>query len=147
MLIRSFLFLFLLIGHAVSAQIQMVENKGQWDRRVKYKASFSIGSFFLEQQGFSVLLHNGEDLNKISGLMHGTKDTAVVLDDKTILHSHAYTIRYLGANTSSTIVPEKPLNTYNNYFVGNDKSKWASNCKIFQSVTYKNIYNNIDVRY
>ena len=37
--------------------------------------------------------------------------------------------------------------TYNNYFLGNDKSKWKGECKIYQAVTYKNMYPNIDVRY
>ncbi len=44
-------------------------------------------------------------------------------------------------------MPDKVLPTYNNYFTGNDAAKWASDCKVYEAVTYKNIYPNIDVRY
>jgi hypothetical protein len=42
---------------------------------------------------------------------------------------------------------DKILDSYNNYFIGNDASKWQPNCKIYQAVVYKNIYPNIDLRY
>lgn len=45
------------------------------------------------------------------------------------------------------MVPDKAQATYNNYILGNDSTKWASNCKIYQAVTFKNIYPNIDIRY
>ena len=50
-------------------------------------------------------------------------------------------------NESTEIIPDKPLDTYNNYFIGNDSTKWARNCRIYQGVTYKNIYPGIDLRY
>src|SRR5206468_1104770 len=37
--------------------------------------------------------------------------------------------------------------SYNNYIIGNDKSKWKSNCQIFQAINYQNIYNGVDARY
>jgi len=52
-----------------------------------------------------------------------------------------------GAAKNAKIIPEKAQNTYNNYFIGNDSSKWAQHCRIFYAVTYKNIYPNIDARY
>jgi gliding motility-associated-like protein len=45
------------------------------------------------------------------------------------------------------IIPDKPLPSYNNYFIGNDPSKWASNCRIYQGITYRNVYPKIDLRY
>lgn len=45
------------------------------------------------------------------------------------------------------MVPDKALPTYNNYFLGNDSTKWATHVKIYQGVTFKNVYPNIDIRY
>ncbi|MGZ8517581.1 MAG: DUF7948 domain-containing protein, partial [Chitinophagaceae bacterium] len=45
------------------------------------------------------------------------------------------------------IIADKPVPSYNNYFIGDDPSKWATDCKIFQGITLKNVYPNIDVRY
>ncbi|MEO7769163.1 MAG: PKD domain-containing protein, partial [Ferruginibacter sp.] len=65
-----------------------------------------------------------------------------------ILRSHAYRVSFLDASPKgATILPDKALPTYNNYFLGNDKSKWKGDCKIYQAVTYRNMYPNIDVRY
>src|SRR5687767_8029894 len=56
-------------------------------------------------------------------------------------------MKFVGAAENTQIIPDKGIATFNNYFIGNDPSKWASNCKVYQAVTYKNIYPNIDVRY
>jgi hypothetical protein len=64
---------FLLLSQVFSAQAQMefVENKGQWDQRVLFKGEFNTGSFFLESQGFTVLMHHPDDLNTLSEKTHG----------------------------------------------------------------------------
>ena len=63
------------------------------------------------------------------------------------MHSHIYRVSFQNANENTELIPEKPIETYNNYFIGSDSSKWASNCRIFQAMTYKNIYPNIDLNY
>ncbi len=63
------------------------------------------------------------------------------------MHSHFYQVEFLNSSDNVNIQGDKSLDTYNNYFLGNDSSKWASNCKIFQAVVYKDIYPNIDLRY
>ena len=63
------------------------------------------------------------------------------------MHSHFYQVEFLNSSEQVEIQGDKALDTYNNYFIGNDPSKWKSNCKIYQAVIYKNIYPNIDLRY
>lgn len=149
------------VASTVNAQMEFVENKGQWDSKVNFRGDFTTGSFFLENKGFTVLLHNPSDLQRLGEVMHGethNSNTAVALavnaasqplqnTNSVTLHSHAYKVNFLGSNNNIQAVPDKILPTYNNYFTGNDKSKWANNCKIYQAVTYKNVYPNIDVRY
>src|SRR4051812_25020306 len=113
--------------------------------------------FFLQQQGYKVLLNSKEDLQTIaahySGHFHNS--TAQLSGGKLgytptkqmVLHAHTYEVNFIGSSPNATIVPDKPLNTYNNYYIGNDPSKWASDCKIYQAITYQNIYPGIDVRY
>jgi hypothetical protein len=36
---------------------------------------------------------------------------------------------------------------YYNYFIGNDKSKHATNCGLYKEVVVKDLYKGIDVRY
>ena len=150
------------IGVNAFAQLQFIENKGQWDSRVDFKSEISTGAFFLQKNGFSVVVHNADDLKKMADQMHGhlNADSAttpesrvnsvassIAQNEQLVIHSHAYRVNFLGASSTVQASPDKALPTYNNYFIGNDKNKWKGGCKIYQGVTYNNIYPGIDVRY
>ena len=147
-----------------ASNIEFVENKGQWDSRVQFKGELSTGALFLEKKGFSVVLYDTTDLAALTLAHHGVVAAAggsyksvgasgggsgasITAASKDMLRSHAYRVSFMDANEGVEIVPDKPLPGYNNYFIGHDPAKWASNCRVFQGVTYKNLYPNIDVRY
>jgi gliding motility-associated-like protein len=129
--------------------LEFIENKGQWDKQVRYKGDMNGGAFFLRSSGVTVLLHNQEDYRRIAESTHGHShdDASANRGSSNILRSHAYAVDFVGANPRAALLADKPLNTYNNYYIGEDPAKWASNCKIYQAVTYKDIYPNIDARY
>ncbi len=129
------------------AQVQFIQNKGQWDSKVNYRGDFSTGAFFLENQGFTVLVNDPTDLNAVFELIHGGHKPLPATPQPVILHSQAYKVDFLGNTGNIQKVPDKMLPNYNNYFIGNDPAKWAGDCKIFQAVTYENVYPHIDVRY
>ncbi len=157
------LFFFLLMSFTVKvcAQLQFVENKGQWERQVLYKTDINSGALFLEKGGFTVVLHNAEDMNRLAERHHGysseNKDAfslknksvspTVNIPDTLTLRSHAYKVRFSGANENCNVVTEKAATWVNNYFLGNDPKKWAGGCHSYQSVTYKDIYPGIDLHY
>lgn len=142
-------------------QLQFIENKGQWDKAVEFKSDFKTGSFYLQHKGFTVLLHSEKDLELLSQKLHGNDDgnknilikarvaapPPLPASKAVTVHSHAYKVNFLGASSNVQPIADKAISSYNNYFIGNDKSKWQSGCKIYQGITYKNMYPNIDVRY
>lgn len=149
-----------------NAAMEFVENKGQWNSAVKYKGLANTGEFYLLHQGFKVVQHSVSDMEQLQKTIHAetrinntpatttqqtqnkyNSDGIDNANHNTTIHSHAYEVSFVNASTQTTTQPEKPLLSYNNYFLGNDQSKWASNCKIYTAVTYTNIYPNIDVRY
>ena len=136
------------VAQAGASNIEFVENKGQWDSRVKFRGEISNGSLFLEKGGCTVMLYHPDDLTRLSEERHGGQ----VAGGKTgrsgdSLRSHAYRMNFVGANDQVTIVPDKALPGYNNYFIGSDPSKWKGNCKVYQGVTYHDLYPGIDIRY
>ncbi len=147
------------LNSTFAQSLQYIENKGQWDSKVKFKSDMGGSAFFLQQQGYKVLLNNKDDLQKLSGHSHGVSNgqpvTGQANSDKSVtpvqqdvvLHSFAYEVNFVGSSPNATIIPDKPINTVNNYYVGNDKSKWASGCRIYNAVTYQDIYKGVDVRY
>jgi gliding motility-associated-like protein len=137
------------VGRAQNySNIEFIENKGQWDSRVKFKGDINAGAVFIRSSGFTVLKHNEEDLSHLRSLdHHNTGALAKGSEDRVVVRSHAVAIDFVDANKNLELVPDKVIPTYNNYFLGNDPSKWASECHIFQAVTLKNVYPNVDVRY
>ncbi|WP_018617281.1 T9SS C-terminal target domain-containing protein [Segetibacter koreensis] len=138
------------------ANLEFVENKGQWDESVKFKGVMNNGAFFLKEKGFRVLQSNPEDLQKMA-FYHGVSyESTKKMEARSIIpsndkdritvHSHVYDVQFINAQTP-VIVADKPLSTYNNYIIGNDPSKWKGNCRIYQAITYQNIYPGIDIRY
>lgn len=129
--------------------IQFIENKGQWDSKVKFMAEVPAGAIFIHNDGFTVLQHEPRAwetaIEKVLGhLKHEPTDER---DIGTNVKSHAYRVDFLNASAQTQIIPDKPLDSYNNYFKGDDPSKWAANCRIYQAVTVKNLYPHVDIRY
>ena len=147
----GWIFFLTLFLNKVSAQsyLQFVENKGQWDKSVAFKGDLNAGAFFLKPDGaYKMVLHNHDDLRTILQHKHGetissknsNAKTSSTTDEATVLRSHAYEVKFINGNPTPTIIKEKQLDTYNNYFIGNDSTKWAGGCKIYQAITYKNVY-------
>ncbi len=136
-----------LIGNKVFSQIEFIENKGQWDSKVKFMSNAGNGAFYLQKNGFTIVQHNEKDLARLVNKVHSHKTKQTQFAQPNVLNSHAYNVEFLNANSSAEIIPDKELPSVNNYFIGNDKSKWASGCRIFKGITYKNMYPGIDVRY
>ncbi len=151
---------FLLCVHFAAAQtetpnLEFIENKGQWDSRVLLKADIGNGSLFFHKKGIKVVLHNEQELAALVSSHTGYRTDSSNLPAiprnfagrPSALRAHAYAVNFLNMNEAAKIIPDKPLDSYNNYFIGNDTTKWAGNCRIYQGVTYKNIYPGIDLRY
>ena len=138
--------------------IEFIENKGQWDKKVKFKGNVYAGAVFIRENGFTILKHHGEDYARfqemsqtISGHSHMTSktqsNTQARPGDKLVLRSHSYNVDFIGASPQMRVVADKEVPTFNNYFIGNDPSKWASGCKVYLGITLQNVYPNVDVRY
>jgi gliding motility-associated-like protein len=133
--------------------VQFIENKGQWDSRVKFMAEVPAGEIYIHQAGFTIVQHSPEDWEGLSELRHGHGGHLEAVKKEptstrpVAMRSHAYRVDFVGANTAAILEPDKPLANWNNYILGNDPSKWAFECKIYQGITIRNLYPNIDIRY
>ncbi len=148
-----------------NSSFEFTENKGQWNKQVRFKGEVSAGAFYLQKNGFTVVQHNGDDLNSFFHRHHeadenpgginrpdrgpnkGKPGTGQPAPIPPVIRSHAYRVQFVGADENSIVVPDKQVQTNTSYFIGNDPSKWAANVPVYQAIVYKNIYPNIDVRY
>ena len=133
------------LSASTQGNIEFIENKGQWDSRVRYKASVSYGSLFVRDNGITMVQYNQTDYANVMRLLHDR--TEGVSPERFMVRTHAFNIDFVDANPQARQVPEKRMDTYNNYFSGSDPSKWAGGCSVFQAITLKEVYPNVDVRY
>ena len=62
------------------------------------------------------------------------------------LKGHGWRFHFLNGNPVSTIKNKGQSSDFYNFWVG-DPSQHASKVRSFEEITYKNVYNNIDVKY
>ncbi|MFA6199637.1 MAG: gliding motility-associated C-terminal domain-containing protein [Bacteroidales bacterium] len=122
-------------------KLKFIENKGQWESNILYKTIFWGGYAFLENNGIMIVLSDNKggckhDINQEHGIE--------CEDNKQIIHNHAFKLKLLNSNYPKTIIPQNKSKDYNNYYIGNDKSKWTSEAYSYGEISYKEIYNNID---
>src|SRR5215203_4471993 len=97
---------------------------------------------FVQSSGFSIVQHHPEDFQVLEDLIHGhdAGEKGRTLRQQVVLRSHAYRVQFLNANPAPRITADKPLEGFNNYFIGDDPSKWATGVKIYQGITLHDIY-------
>lgn len=133
-------YIFVLISFAAQAQPGFIENLGQWDKNVLYKMDIPSGSLFLEDKNLTYTFYREKDVLR-SKAHHGAQENTG--PDGKIVHYHCYKVKFINTENPA-VTAENPYGDYYNYFIGRDRSKWASNVKKFKSVFYKNLYKNID---
>ncbi len=128
-------------------QVEFIENKGQWSSEIKFMSLAGSGSFYLRQNGFTIAQNNPQDVENFKEQRHEAPTANADLKIAPVkIRAHAYSVTFLNSQVPQ-IIPDKAIPTVNNYLIGNDKSKWATDCRIFKGVTYKEVYPGIDVRY
>lgn len=145
---RVYFFIVFLSLSAVAmaqANIEFVENKGQWDNAVLYKGQVDNGDIFIRKGGVTMVQYNPADLATVRLLKHDGKNDLPA--ENFMVRGHAFTVDFLESSPGTKALPEKSLSTENNYFYGSDPSKWGQGCRIYQALTLKEVYPNVDVRY
>ena len=117
--------------------IRFTENKHQWDDFILYKADLDGGALFVEKNALTYGFYDKETLRSV----HNNPKSKPVRNIK----STGFRVNFLNSNPQPAIASFSPYKDYNNYFIGNDKNKWASNAKNYQKLLYKDLWQNINL--
>ena len=104
-----------------------IENKGQWQQEVKFL--FKSKNYYAWITDFGIVYDyfDFSEINEICG--------------------NVIKMRFNNVNSDVTFIAKEESETYYNYFIGNDRTKWATNVKMYKEIIIKNIYDGIDIRY
>lgn len=141
--------------------LDFVENKGQWAGNFKYRAEVGNGVLFIDASGYTILQHHPEDYRRLSERWHshGPEETEVnpknpdlkpptgSPSQKLTVRSHALQVVFVGGNNRAAVVEESPREGYDNYFIGNDSTRWRSNVHTYSILRFRDMYPGIDVKY
>lgn len=136
---RKLLFIAVLLAgffvHAAVPRIIFKDNKGQWPENVLFGTEFYNVKFYVNKTSFNYCIYNPDEL-----ALKGIKR----INENQTVHGHNYEVNFAGADFNNPIKTDKQPEYYN-YFLGNDKSKWAARVQAFGNLQFKNIYGNIDL--
>lgn len=125
-------------------KILFEENKNQWPAQVKYRVGVGNGiNLFMEKNKFTYVKYNPAELEEIHDKSQDKKNKKGIPDD--IVHLHAFQMNFVSSNANVEISAQNKASHFNNYFIGKDPSKWASEVGLYSTVNYRNIYPDIDI--
>lgn len=128
--------LFSILSVNLHAQTKFIENKGQWPEQVVAKAQTGGSAIWIEKQGITYQFWDNEKIAKFHNKT--AKDS--------IVDFHTVKLNFIGSNPKPFVQKHKPYETLYNYYLGNDKSKWAASALAFGQITLINVYPNIDLQ-
>lgn len=117
--------------------IRFTENKNQWDGSIKYKAQLDGGALFLQENRLTYHFYDKDTYRSIHA-----NPKAKVKEVK----RHWFHVNFLNSSTGVTFKSHTPAPDYTNYFIGNDKTKWAGNVKNYKEVVYENLWKGINLQ-
>ena len=118
--------------------IRFTENKNQWDKEILYKASLDGGALFLSS---NKLTYHFYDKDAYRSLHANPK--AKFKDIK----SSWFFVHLENSNLNLNHQGKNPASDYNNYFIGKDSQKWATEVKNYEEVYYQNAWEGIDLQF
>jgi hypothetical protein len=134
-----------------AGSLAFTENRGQWGEKTLFKAESGGATFYFCQDEVAYLFVRDTDELLEDDL--GEEDFSPV-PEETGMPGQRYKresllikAQFLNANPDVVVAGEGLLNHKCNYFYGNDPSKWRSEVPSYSSITYKDIWPGIDLKY
>jgi gliding motility-associated-like protein len=115
---------------------KFVQNQGQWDERVAYRAILPNGFLFFENQALTYLFYD----ELVKEWIHPGEKPIVPGE----LWHHAYQIKFSGAN-DMVLEGRKPGKAYHNFYLGNNPEQWAGGVPEFSEIRGKGLYEGVDL--
>lgn len=116
-------------------EIWMHPNRGQWHENISYKIRIPGGNMFLEKSGFTYDLNTQFEAYEHAHDDHGPEP----------VKGHVVKTTFVDANPKPIFEEIEQASFYENYFLGNDSSKWRSNIFPCHQVDYLGLYEGINL--
>ncbi|MBK6775482.1 MAG: gliding motility-associated C-terminal domain-containing protein [Flavobacteriales bacterium] len=131
-----------LTGYAQEATtLRYNENKGQWPAAVTFRAEAPGATVWCERGGMVIDLYDAEAVHRLHGAHAGHVDD----NASPVIRHHAVRLKFMGTDGAKSVEGKGLRSGHTSYFLGNDKSRWASGVRGFTGVLMKDVWPGIDV--
>lgn len=124
-----------------TAATVFIENKGQWDKEARYLARLGGMNVWITDKGLVYDVYNNRKSDpRAASVALAPADTLPPLQ------GHVVKMNFAGSKKTPHARGIEKQTPYFNYFIGNDRSKWASNVPSYSEVRLDNLYDGISAR-
>lgn len=135
---KKILFLLLLFQSAIAfAQLEFIENQGQWPVPYQFRAKLNHGDLWIKGNEAAFVL---SDFGSSSGHHHAGHS-----GDPANAKDHCYRMEFTGAQVGVRTEGREKKGHYHNYFTGSNPNRWKSGVALYGSMVQKDIYPGTDL--
>jgi len=131
--------------------LAFTENRGQWDERVRFRASAGGATLWFCRDGITYQFTHRVPRSKAAGTeplaagiaLRSPLDRAEADSIETaVVHA-----TFVGGDPNVKLVGDGQLEYRCNYFLGNDHARWRTDVPNYGAVIYHGVYPGVDVRF
>lgn len=119
---------------------EFVQNLGQWESPVLYKATMHGGALFFEHNSFLVAQLDPNQLEAFHEAKHSGKPFP-----SSFIDAAAYRVTFMNALNDIKVNGIQPFEHYYNFYTGRSAKGWASHVSAYHHLEYNQLYPNIDL--
>jgi hypothetical protein len=130
-----------------SSQNLFIENKGQWDAEARFLARLRGMTVWITDKGLVYDVYQQDEGGQTKAQETSSDElSSLIPSPPSLLHGHVVKMNFLGRKPSSRAKGIDKQAPYFNYFLGNDRTKWASNVPSFAETRIEGLYEGISAR-
>jgi hypothetical protein len=123
--------------------LAFTKNMGQWDERILFIANAGGATMWIAQEGVTYRFTRRSN----TGNHYDRRGMLRVDDSRDSIEQLVITTKFIGANPNPIVVGEGQMDYKCNYFLGNNPTEWHTDVPNYESITLKDIYPGIDLKY
>jgi hypothetical protein len=124
---------------------KFIENRGQWDHRARFLLRSRGLDLWITDSGVVYDLYRNEHI--ALGGSGGTLSSSTAATHSAEEYRNQCTaviLNFTGADPAASARGSERAEGYHNYFIGNDRSRWATNVPIYGGARIEHLYHGID---
>jgi len=135
------------MNNLTSMPLAFTENRGQWPDDVLFRANSGGAMMWFTRGGAVYQFTRSIPANKSQDAPPFAVGSERFDHEPDSIETSTIKATFVGANPDPQIVGWDKMEYKCNYFIGNDPDKWHTDVTNYKSITYKNIYDGIDLKY